>query len=70
MSHFIACKKMSDATEVVVLLFKEVVRLRGFPRSITLDIDTRLLGHFWRKLWKRMESKLLCSSTYHPKKDG
>lgn len=63
MTHFIACKRTSDATKVVVLFFKEVVRLHGLPRTITSNIDTIFLGHFWRKLWKKMGSKLLHSST-------
>ena len=66
MAHFIACKKISDATEVVVLFFKEVVRLHGFPRSITSNRDMRFLGHFWRTLWKKIGSKLLYSVAYHP----
>jgi hypothetical protein len=70
MAHFIPCKKTNDATKVVVLFFREIVRLHGLPRSITSDRDTRFLGNFWRILWKKMGSKLLYSSAYHPQMDG
>lgn len=70
MAHFITCKKTSDATKVLFLFFKEVVRLHGFQRSIISDRDTRFLGLFWRTLWKKMGSKMLYSSTYHPQTNG
>lgn len=70
MAHFIACKRTSDATEVVFLFFKEVVRLHGFPRTITSGRDTRFLGLFWRMLWKKTGSKILYISTCHTQING
>lgn len=46
MSHFIPCKKSTDAMKVAELYFSGVYRLHGFPSSIVFDRDTRFLSHF------------------------
>lgn len=69
-THFIACKKTSDAVNVAQLYFWEVYRLHGLPFSIVSDRDTQFLSHFWRCSWRLSNTKLDFSSAYHPQTDG
>ena len=65
-THFIPYHKTDDATSIVDLFFREIVRLHGAPRSIVSDRDVKFLIYFLKVLSRKLSAKLLFSTTCHP----
>jgi hypothetical protein len=70
MAHFISCHKPENATHIVDLFFREIVRLHGVPRSIVSNHDVKFFSYFWKVLWGKLGTKLSFSTTCHPQMDG
>lgn len=41
--------------------------MHELPRNIILDRDTKVIGYFWRNLWKKLDTKLQFSPCYNHK---
>jgi len=70
MAHFIFTKDEATAQETGKLFFTHVFKHHGLPKNIVLDQDPKFTSKFWRALWKRMESELKMSTSFHPQTNG
>ena len=60
------CSKTITAKETALLFIKEVLpRAAGMPRVITSDRGPQFVAHFWKELWKALESKVAYAAPFH-----
>ena len=49
---------------------KDIFRLRGLPKEIIFDRDTKFTSNFWKSLFAYLGAKLNFNTAYHPQIDG
>lgn len=67
--HFGTLKAKYSALSVAEFFVHNIIKLHGYPQSLTFDRD-KVLIRFWKELNRLSETKLNLSSAYHPQTDG
>jgi hypothetical protein len=49
---------------------KEIFKLHGVPKVLISDRDLKLIGTFWKALFKGLDTHLKFSISYHPQMEG
>ena len=66
MAHFVPCQKTYDASHIMTLFHKEIIRLHGILAYIVSDRDVKFISYFWKTLWAKLGTKLSFSNVFHP----
>ena len=70
MVHLIPSRSNYTAKQMAELMFDEIYKHHGIPRSIVSDRDVLFTSIFWEHLHKLLGTQLKMSSAYHPQTDG
>ena len=69
MVHLIPSRTNYTAKEIAELVFTEIYKLHGLPKSIVSDRDVLFTSAFWTHLQKLIGINQRMSSAYHPQSD-
>ena len=69
-AHFILVKTTYKAANIADIFLKKNFRLHGIPKVIISDWDPKFTSNFWRSLFKRLNTTLNFSASFHPQTDG
>lgn len=70
MAHFVSTTNQINAEGLTKLLWMNVIKYHGIPRTIVSDRDPRFTSAIWKQLSKGWGSELRMSTSYHPQTDG
>jgi hypothetical protein len=69
-AHFIAVHTTYSVQQYAEIYMDQIVRLHGIPKTIISDRGTQFVARFWEQLHECLGTKLIHSSSYHPKTDA
>ena len=69
-AHFIPVKTTYKVDNIVDIFLKQIFRLHEIPKVIISDRDPKFTGNFWKSLFKRLNTALNFSTSFHPQIDG
>ncbi|WVZ63608.1 hypothetical protein U9M48_013224 [Paspalum notatum var. saurae] len=69
-AHFIPVKTSYHAKTYAELYIARIVSLHGVPRTITSDMGSLFVSHFWKHLQTALGTTSIHSSAYHPQTSG
>ena len=67
---FIPTRKDVKTPELARLFIEHLYRLYGMPIDIVFDRDRKFKSHFWREVFKKLDTTLSMSTADHPQFDG
>lgn len=70
MVHLIPSRTNYNASQIAELVFEQIYKIHGLPRSIVSDRDVLFTSAFWSRLHRLIGTRLRMSSAYHPQTDG
>lgn len=65
--HFIPLKHPFIALQIAQLFMSNVYKLHGLPKAIISDRERIFTSAVWQELVRLSDTKLMMSSSYHPK---
>jgi hypothetical protein len=69
MQYFMPCQTTVDASELVEMFLKDVVRLNGLLKTVVSDRGPHFAAVFWKRLCKCLGVDRRLSMAYHPQMD-
>jgi transposase InsO family protein len=70
MANFLPCTYSVIVEETANLFLHGVYLSHGLPLVLVSDRDPKFISGFWQTLWRCLGTRLIMSSTRHPKTDG
>src|ERR1700710_88853 len=70
MSHFIPCRKDTNAREFASIFLKEIFRLHGLPQDIITDRGSIFTSDLCKEMMEKLGIERRLSTAFHPQTDG